>query len=126
MGNTAAPAGLPANGALPPHAPAQDARRPSVMGGDPATAAERPVGSYRPRARGSIAGLPNGGIDPAEKEVQNARALQVLSRVKEKLTGRDFKKEVELPVDEQVEKLLSEATNLENLCQHYIGWCSFW
>ncbi|RMY94467.1 hypothetical protein D0862_08960 [Hortaea werneckii] len=126
MGNTTAAAGLPANGALPPHAPAQDARRPSVMGGDPATAAERPVGSYRPRARGSTAGLPNGGIDPAEKEVQNARALQVLSRVKEKLTGRDFKKEVELPVDEQVEKLLSEATNLENLCQHYIGWCSFW
>ncbi|KAI6932107.1 TOR1 phosphatidylinositol 3-kinase, partial [Hortaea werneckii] len=126
MGNTAAAAGLPANGALPPNAPAQDARRPSVMGGDPATAAERPVGSYRPRARGSTAGLPNGGIDPVEKEVQNARALQVLSRVKEKLTGRDFKKEVELPVDEQVEKLLSEATNLENLCQHYIGWCSFW
>ncbi|KAI6821042.1 TOR1 phosphatidylinositol 3-kinase [Hortaea werneckii] len=126
MGNTAAAAGLPANGALPPHAPAQDARRPSVMGGDPVTAAERPVGSYRPRARGSTAGLPNGGIDPVEKEVQNARALQVLSRVKEKLTGRDFKKEVELPVDEQVEKLLSEATNLENLCQHYIGWCSFW
>ncbi|KAH9825549.1 TOR1 phosphatidylinositol 3-kinase [Teratosphaeria destructans] len=68
-----------------------------------------------------VLGANSAGQDPVEREVQNARALQVLSRVKEKLTGRDFKKEVELAVDEQVEKLLSEATNLENLCQHYIG-----
>jgi FKBP12-rapamycin complex-associated protein len=61
-----------------------------------------------------------------QKEVQNARALQVLDRVKEKLTGCDFKRDKELDVQSQVEKLLSEATNLENLCQHYIGWCSFW
>ena len=102
-----------------------EGRRASVMGaGEAGASAERPASSYRPRNR-SVA-QPNGNPDPAEKEVQNARALQVLSRVKEKLTGRDFKKENELPVDEQVEKLLSEATNLENLCQHYIGWCSFW
>lgn len=74
------------------------------------------------RGRGSIVAPP-----PEEhKEVQNARALQVLARVKEKLTGRDFKKDQELEVSHQVEKLLSEATNLENLCQHYGGWCSFW
>ena len=103
----------------------QAERRPSVMGGDPNTTAERPTSSYRPRNRAST-GAANGNPDPEQKEVQNARALQVLSRVKEKLTGRDFKKEVELEVDDQVEKLLSEATNLENLCQHYIGWCSFW
>ena len=60
------------------------------------------------------------------KEVQNARALQVLSRVKEKLTGRDFKQGEELNVFAQVDRLIKEATNLENLCQHYIGWCSFW
>ncbi|KAI9797251.1 MAG: phosphatidylinositol kinase- protein kinase tor1 [Piccolia ochrophora] len=60
------------------------------------------------------------------KEVQNARALQVLSRVKEKLTGRDFKPHEELNVTDQVDKLLLQATNLEALCQHYIGWCSFW
>jgi serine/threonine-protein kinase mTOR len=29
-------------------------------------------------------------------------------------------------VAEQVEKLIKQATNTENLCQHYIGWCSFW
>ncbi|KAK4570311.1 phosphatidylinositol kinase- protein kinase tor1 [Recurvomyces mirabilis] len=102
-----------------------EGRRASVMGGDPNAPSERPGSSYRPRNRTSVAAM-NGNIDPVEKEVQNARALQVLSRVKEKLTGRDFKKTVELQVEEQVEKLLSEATNLENLCQHYIGWCSFW
>ena len=58
--------------------------------------------------------------------MQNARAVQVLGRVKEKLTGADFKSEKELNVQEQVEKLLAQATSLENLCQHYIGWCSFW
>jgi FKBP12-rapamycin complex-associated protein len=117
------------------------------------------------------------------KEVQNARALVVLARVKEKLTGRDFKpaspgtmvaglagdlnglrlealmdvgggsmnrvqginpttpKPVAIPgsapettmagigglgVAEQVDRLILQATNVENLCQHYIGWCSFW
>jgi len=60
------------------------------------------------------------------KEVLNARAIQVLARIKEKLTGRDFKKNVELDVENQVDRLIREATNLENLCQHYIGWCSFW
>lgn len=71
---------------------------------------------------------PPGQRDDPEvaREVQNARALQVLARVKEKLTGRDFKAHEELPVDEQVDKLINEATNLENLCQHYVGWCSFW
>ena len=98
----------------------QDARRGSIMGGDPNAPNERPGSSYRPRNRLSSAQA-NGNLDPVEKEVQNARALQVLSRVKEKLTGRDFKKQYELEVNEQVEKLLSEATNLENLCQHYIG-----
>ncbi|KAK3724196.1 phosphatidylinositol kinase-related protein kinase tor1 [Vermiconidia calcicola] len=103
----------------------QEGRRPSIMGGDPNGVSERPSSSFRPRNRLSNAPT-NGYPDPIEKEVQNARAVQVLSRVKEKLTGRDFKKEQELSVNDQVEKLLSEATNLENLCQHYIGWCSFW
>lgn len=105
--------------------PPGDGRRPSVMGGDPNAPSERPGSSFRPRNRLSTAQT-NGNADPADKEVQNARALQVLGRVKDKLTGTDFKPEETLEVDAQVEKLLSEATNLENLCQHYIGWCSFW
>lgn len=98
-------------------------RRPSVMGGDPETNSERPGSSYRPRQRHSISQA--GAQDPVEREVQNARALQVLGRVKEKLTGSDFRQR-ELPVEEQVEKLIWQATSLENLSVHYIGWCSFW
>ena len=61
-----------------------------------------------------------------EAESQNARAVEVLDRVQQKLTGRDFKPNDELDVVSQVNKLIIEATKLENLCQHYIGWCSFW
>jgi FKBP12-rapamycin complex-associated protein len=81
--------------------------------------------TFRPRNRSSA--FAQTKLDEAEaKEVQNARAIQVLARVKEKLTGRDFKPGEELRVETQVDKLIREATNLENLCQHYIGWCSFW
>lgn len=66
----------------------------------------------------------NGGQDAAD--IQNARALEVLDRVSQKLTGRDFKPNEELDIVSQVNKLIGEATRLENLCQHYIGWCSFW
>lgn len=66
------------------------------------------------------------GVPNEAREVQNARALQVLGRVREKLTGRDFKSNQELSVSDQVDKLLVQATSVENLCQHYIGWCSFW
>jgi serine/threonine-protein kinase mTOR len=86
---------------------------------------ERPESSFRPRARSSA--VHNTYANEAEaKEVQNARAIQVLARVKEKLTGRDFKTQDELRVEPQVDRLLREATNPESLCQHYIGWCSFW
>ncbi|PSK55906.1 hypothetical protein B9Z65_4784 [Elsinoe australis] len=97
-------------------------RRASIMG-------DLEVGSHSVRG---VGGRPRAGTlvkqqqEEQPKEVVNARALAVLARVKEKLTGTDFKKDQELGIEEQVEKLLSEATNLENLCQHYIGWCSFW
>ncbi|PNS15729.1 hypothetical protein CAC42_4181 [Sphaceloma murrayae] len=87
------------------------------------------IGSHSVRGGGGRARAGTLARQQAEeppKEVVNARAVAVLARVKEKLTGTDFKKDQELGIEEQVEKLLSEATNLENLCQHYIGWCSFW
>ena len=89
---------------------------------------ERPRGnSYRVRR---LSALQASVLDAQEgnenREVQNARAVQVLARVKEKLTGRDFKLDEELNVEKQVAKLVAQATNVENLCQHYIGWCSFW
>ncbi|KAL2872445.1 putative TOR pathway phosphatidylinositol 3-kinase TorA [Aspergillus lucknowensis] len=66
------------------------------------------------------------GVPNEAREAQNARALQVLGRVREKLTGRDFKPHEELNVSDQVDKLLAQATSVENICQHWIGWCSFW
>ncbi|KAI9736363.1 MAG: phosphatidylinositol kinase- protein kinase tor1 [Cirrosporium novae-zelandiae] len=69
---------------------------------------------------------PQNGTNSDNREVRNERALQVLARVREKLTGRDFKPNEKLSVSEQVDKLIAQAVSTENLCQHYIGWCSFW
>ncbi|KAK3991574.1 target of rapamycin [Cladorrhinum sp. PSN332] len=100
------------------------------MGMDTMTGAP-PGARGRARTNSSAAppsSMPNGGPNVATEmaEVQNARAVEVLDRVQQKLTGRDFKPEEELIVTDQVNKLIVEATKLENLCQHYIGWCSFW
>ncbi|KAK0607667.1 hypothetical protein LWI29_018339 [Acer saccharum] len=85
-------------------------------------------------------------------EVLNERAVVVMSRMSNKLTGRDFSscspapsssiphavehstlisgdtREVEhgLSVKLQVQKLIIQATSHENLCQNYVGWCPFW
>lgn len=72
------------------------------------------------------------------KEVMNPlnpRALTVMNRVSNKLTGklekliivgRDFKSNMTLDVPLQVQRLILQATSLENLSQCYIGWCAFW
>ncbi|KAK9677349.1 hypothetical protein RND81_11G138000 [Saponaria officinalis] len=84
-------------------------------------------------------------------EVLNERAVMVMARMSNKLTGRDFStvstaagasqsttdssnqasgdsREVEhgLSVKLQVQKLIDQATSHENLCQNYVGWCPFW
>ncbi|KAL9713509.1 phosphatidylinositol kinase- protein kinase tor1 [Leucoagaricus gongylophorus] len=60
------------------------------------------------------------------QEVRNERALFVFNRVQHKLTGRDFNPDVQLTVQEQIEKLVNQSTALENLCQCFSGWCAFW
>jgi serine/threonine-protein kinase mTOR len=130
--------------------PGRRARRSSIL--DPAI------------APGVLNQQGDNGNNAQEREVQNARALQVLARIKDKLTGKDFtpasnsaaavnaaanghvgqtaqvngnaampitgemalQEANGLGVNEQVEKLIEQATKVENLCQHYIGWCSFW
>ena len=52
----------------------------------------------------------------------NTRAVAVVNRVSNKLTGRDFNPRDTLDVPTQVDKLIQQATSLENLCQCYIGW----
>ena len=72
-----------------------------------------------------------GGIEDAN-EVLNERAVAVMKRMSDKLTGRDFTGD-SLPsgmdsdsVAVQVQRLIASATSHENLCQSYIGWCAFW
>eukprot|EP01103_Thecamoeba_quadrilineata_P007525 TRINITY_DN17389_c0_g1_i1.p1 TRINITY_DN17389_c0_g1~~TRINITY_DN17389_c0_g1_i1.p1 ORF type:complete len:1008 (-),score=152.93 TRINITY_DN17389_c0_g1_i1:138-3029(-) len=59
-------------------------------------------------------------------DVLNERAVLVIDRVSNKLTGRDFSKDALLDVPSQVQRLIDQATSHENLCQCYIGWCPFW
>ncbi|KDQ61375.1 hypothetical protein JAAARDRAFT_66505 [Jaapia argillacea MUCL 33604] len=66
------------------------------------------------------------GEPGAKQEVRNERALFVYNRVQNKLTGRDFTPDVVLTVPAQVDKLILQATSLENLCQCFSGWCAFW
>ncbi|KAL9028784.1 MAG: hypothetical protein Q9196_002897 [Gyalolechia fulgens] len=117
----------------PPEPSFPSERRQSIVGRPEPASLDTPQprlpggGSLRARRAST---LEQGAVDPPgateNREVQNARAIQVLARVKEKLTGRDFKKDEELDVEDQVQKLIRQATSVENLCQHYIGWCSFW
>jgi FKBP12-rapamycin complex-associated protein len=78
--------------------------------------------------------------EPGAQEVRNERALFVYNRVQHKLTGqckkfadvskltympfagRDFNPDVTLSVSAQVDKLIIQATSLENLCQCFSGW----
>lgn len=61
-----------------------------------------------------------------QPEALNRKALDIIQRVRDKLTGRDFSHDEMLDVAEQVDRLIEQATNNENLCQSYIGWCPFW
>ncbi len=67
----------------------------------------------------------------ANEGVLNERALKVIRRVQDKLTGTDFHSSSEedgepLDVQDQVQRLIVQATSSENLSQLFIGWCAFW
>lgn len=61
-----------------------------------------------------------------QPEALNKKALAIITRVREKLTGHDFDKNVGVSVEKQVELLIKQATSNENLCQCYIGWYVIW
>ncbi|RZC37432.1 serine/threonine-protein kinase mTOR [Asbolus verrucosus] len=56
----------------------------------------------------------------------NARAVIIINRVRDKLTGNDFGTDEPLTIPKQVDLLIQQATSNENLSQCYIGWCPFW
>ena len=59
------------------------------------------------------------------EEALNEKAVKVIRRVQDKLSGMDLD-EAALDVPDQVQRLIVQATSSENLCQLYIGWCAFW
>jgi hypothetical protein len=86
-------------------------------------------------AKGSAAAASNADAAAGEDigvptEKLNARALDIISRIQAKLTGWDFSPddgdEVYLTVEEQVDRLIQEATSNENLCGLYSGWQPWW
>ncbi|KAF8294114.1 hypothetical protein TcBrA4_0072480 [Trypanosoma cruzi] len=62
----------------------------------------------------------------------DSKGSGVVNRIKEKLEGFDFfhdrpsRGDDGLTVEEQVSRLIQEATSNENLCVHFSGWCPFW
>jgi phosphatidylinositol kinase/protein kinase (PI-3 family) len=70
-----------------------------------------------------------GGGGTTREEALNEKALKIIRRVQDKLSGTDFPDCVDgepLIVPDQVQRLIVQATSSENLSQLYIGWCSFW
>ena len=65
-------------------------------------------------------------MNKLEKPVLNQQAVQVIKRVRDKLSGQDFNPEELLDVVDQVDNLIKQATSHENLCVMFSGWCSWW
>jgi len=59
-------------------------------------------------------------------ENRGERAVAIVQRMSQKLSGRDFDPRRVLTVAEQVERLIQQATNSENLAPAYVGWCNCW
>lgn len=76
--------------------------------------------------RNDILNITGGGDGAQPPEVTNKKARAIVDRVKQKLTGADFNTNDPVSVQRQVDLLIQQATNNENLCQCYIGWCPFW
>jgi FKBP12-rapamycin complex-associated protein len=64
-------------------------------------------------------------VSARPQEALNEKAVTVMNRISNKLTGKDFGAQP-IDVPTQVQRLIDEATSAENLCQCYIGWCPFW
>jgi hypothetical protein len=106
-----------------------DSRIASITGGEPeqvaasgSIARSRIERSMRREFLSLIEG--EGGL--AHEEALNEKAVKVIRRVQDKLTGTDFPDRAEhgepLDVVDQVQRLIVQATSVENLCQLFIGW----
>ena len=66
--------------------------------------------------------------DPLMRWTDTGRqsALSTVSRIQDKLHGRDIDASIELPPCEQVDALISQATDPSNLCCMFEGWGPWW
>jgi FKBP12-rapamycin complex-associated protein len=84
------------------------------------------------RKEEQILGLARALIDdPFVKDGKEKRNGQVIwKRIQDKLTGKDFREEdgedTQKTPEEQVSRLIEQATSKDNLCEMFIGWVPFW
>jgi len=58
-------------------------------------------------------------------QASESSSVAIIGRIKDKLSGKDFTKE-KLGVNEQVDRLIQEATDVKNLCHMFRGWFPWW
>ena len=56
----------------------------------------------------------------------NEKAVAIVKRISDKLSGMDFGNREPISVGEQVDKLIVQATDHENLAQCFAGWVAVW
>ncbi|KAJ2583664.1 phosphatidylinositol kinase- protein kinase tor1 [Coemansia sp. RSA 1836] len=66
------------------------------------------------------------GSDDGSWQYGNPKAIEIINRIRDKLAGADFGPGQNLGVAEQVEKLVEQATSLDNLAVLFPGWMGFW
>jgi FKBP12-rapamycin complex-associated protein len=49
-----------------------------------------------------------------------------MKRITDKLNGNDFEGALELSVEDQVDRLIDQATSRRNLCEMFKGWYAWW
>lgn len=59
-------------------------------------------------------------------EALNAKAISVIQRVSDKLSGQDFAGRGTLDESAQVDLLFQQATSTENLATAFLGFCGYW
>ncbi|OMJ18872.1 Phosphatidylinositol 3-kinase tor2 [Smittium culicis] len=60
------------------------------------------------------------------ENLKNQKATDLMDRIEKKLDGLEFNTKESIDICSHVERLVEQATSLENLCRCFIGWCAFW
>ena len=108
-------------------------RSPQATGQQQQQASQQPQPHYQPHLstvneednehENTIGGT--GQAQPAQQNLgaqpgRTIRAVEIMNRVREKLTGSDFHRDQPVDIPTQVELLIKQATSHENLCQYVL------